>query len=472
MPDPGIPGISGIGGTARGSPPPRSAVRSLPRVLRRAVDRVLAVIANTALRLLFRSIEIEGLEHLPRHRPMLVVANHFNGFVDPVLLVRGLHRLPRFLAKATLWDVVVARPFLALAGIIPVHRPEDHEGASGNTSTFRTCHEVLAEGAVVALFPEGTTHDRPSLDKVRTGAARIALGAKAAGVEGLMIVPVGLVFDDKLALRSRAAVRVGAPIDIDEEIGDCVQPGGEVSEENRDAVRRLTGEIDEHLRRVAPEYDSVREREVFGRAADVALRTSGMRPGQRVPLIEREELGQRLAGRSETDRTAVADATAHYQLDLDLANLSDADVVERQRVGSLLARAIAATVLAVVLAPIAAVGIAVNIIPYWIVSAVGRRVVVPVTKGTVRLLTAIIVFPLSWIAWSLWAEWPSWEGLFLSFVLSPLAGLVAVFMLEYVARVWRSWRAWGAVRERKFLLGPLREQRQVLVDLVDLVDKA
>jgi len=431
------------------------------------VDRVLAGVASVALRLLFRSIEIEGLENLPRHRPMVVVANHFNGFVDPVLLVRGLHRLPRFLAKATLWKVVVARPFLALAGIIPVHRPEDHDDATGNTSTFRTCHEVLAKGAVVALFPEGTTHDRPALDRVRTGAARIALGATAAGVEGLMVVPVGLVFDDKLALRSRAAVRVGAPIDLDGDIDTYVRPGGEVGEENRDAVRRLTADIDQRLRDVAPEYDSVRERAVFGRAADIALRTPEMRRGARVPLVEREELGQRLAGRPGPERDAVADATAHYQLDLDLAGLTDPDVVGHQRVRSLLGHAVAATILAVVLAPIALAGLAANIIPYWIVAFVGRRVEVPVTKGTVRLLTAIVVFPLSWIAWSLWAEWPSWAELVISFVLAPILGLVAVFMLEFVAQVWRSWRAWQSVRERRALLGPLREQRRALVALVD-----
>ncbi len=432
---------------------------------------MLAVIASTALRLLFRSIEIEGLERLPRDRPLLVVANHFNGFVDPVLLIRGLHRLPRFLAKASLWNVVVARPFLALAGIIPVHRPEDSpsgsDDSSENVSTFRTCHEVLGRGEVVALFPEGTTHDRPSLDKVRTGAARIALGAKAVGVEGLMVVPIGLVFDSKLALRSRAAVRVGEPIDLDEQIGDYVDDGDEVSEENRTAVRRLTAEIGDRLRAVAPEYDTVRDRGAFGRAAAVALRTPAMPALEPVPLVAQEELGQRLAERPEPERAAVFDATARYQLDLDLAKLGDADVAGRTRAGPLLVRAIVVTVFAVVLAPIAVLGIVVNIIPYWIVIAVGRRVVVPVTKGTVRLLTAIIVFPLTWIVWSLWAEWPSWEAIALSFLVAPACGLVAVFMLEHITRVWRTWRAWGNQRERRSLIAPLRESRAELVALVD-----
>ena len=110
-------------------------------------------------------------------------------------------RLPRFLGKSTLWDVWPLRPFLALAGIIPVYRAVDPSSgaggtrrATGNRSSFEACHRVLARQGMVALFPEGTTHDIPRLDEIRTGAARIALGARAAGVRDLLILPMGLGF--------------------------------------------------------------------------------------------------------------------------------------------------------------------------------------------------------------------------------------------------------------------------------------
>ncbi len=427
---------------------------------------MLAVVANLALRLLFRSIEIEGLERLPRHRPLLIVANHFNGFVDPVLLVRGLHRMPRFLAKSTLWKVWPARPFLALAGIIPVHRSQDDPDTAGNVSTFRTCHEVLGRGAVVAIFPEGTTHDRPSLDEVRTGAARIALGAKAAGVDGLMIVPVGLVFDDKIALRSRAAVRVGEPIDLDHELRQFVPEDIPVSEDDRPAVRRLTDEIAARLRAVAPEYESAREHGVLSLAAEVALRREDARPGTRVPLVRREELAQTLAQRKPRARAEIEQVLGRYRLDLGLAQLRDDELVARLRPTRILARAVVVTIWALLVLPFALLGLLVNIVPYWIVVAAGRRVATPVTKGTVRLLTAIIVFPLAWVTWSFFAEWPSWGELVLSFVVAPVFGLVAVFTFEHVATVVRAWRSWQAVRERRWTLPSLEEDRAALVGLV------
>ncbi len=53
----------------------------------------------------------------------------------------------------------------------------------GNEDAFVECHRALSAGDVVAIFPEGTTHDRPRIDPIKTGAARIALGARATGAE-------------------------------------------------------------------------------------------------------------------------------------------------------------------------------------------------------------------------------------------------------------------------------------------------
>ena len=190
---------------------------------------------------LFRRVEVVG-DPEARGRPVLLVANHFYGFVDPVVLMQVFGRLPRFLAKSTLWDVVPARPLLALAGMIPVHRPEDR-GAGGhdNADVFAACHEVLAADGFVGIFPEGTTHDDPAIREVRTGAARIALGAHAAGVRDLVILPVGVHYDDKVALRSNAWPASLPMYDIAAEVSAA---GHRMDSEDRDAVTQVTEVID------------------------------------------------------------------------------------------------------------------------------------------------------------------------------------------------------------------------------------
>ena len=129
--------------------------------------------------------------------------SHLNGFVDPVVCIAGVRRMPRFIAKRALWKVVPARPLLALVGVVPVERRQDSADTSSNRSSFEACHRALAKGHAVAIFPEGTTHDRLQLAPIHTGAARIALGARAAGVEGITIVPVGILYESKFKLRSR-----------------------------------------------------------------------------------------------------------------------------------------------------------------------------------------------------------------------------------------------------------------------------
>jgi len=71
------------------------------------------------------------------------------GLVDGLVLMAVLPRYPRFLGKATLYRILPLAPFLHLAGVVPVHRAKDAEGASGravtrNDAAFRTSRELLA----------------------------------------------------------------------------------------------------------------------------------------------------------------------------------------------------------------------------------------------------------------------------------------------------------------------------------------
>ena len=191
------------------------------------------------------------------------MANHFNGLVDPVLIVAGMRRLPRFMAKGTLWKVVAARPFLRLVGLVPVYRARDGDTA-GNADSFARVVEVLARDGTVAIFPEGTTHDEPRLAEVRTGAARIAAQAWVEAPE-LEIVPVGITYEDKVAIRSRVLLRAGPPLRSD-------AIGRPVTIEDHEAVNDLTERIGEAITSLSPDYASRLEAGGLGRAAEVTLR--------------------------------------------------------------------------------------------------------------------------------------------------------------------------------------------------------
>jgi 1-acyl-sn-glycerol-3-phosphate acyltransferase len=429
--------------------------------VRRAIDRVIGLLALLLVRGFFRHVEITGAERVPRGRPMVVVANHFNGFVDPIVIAAAARRLPRFIGKAAIAKVRVSRPFLKLAGVVLVQRRVDGEAGTMNVSAFRACHEVLRHKAIVAIFPEGTTHDRPRIDPVRTGAARIALGAREAGATGLCVVPVGLTYPDKLGLRSDVLVRVGAPIDLDRDLAAVLPAGAAAREDDRAAVDALTAEIDRRLRAVSPDFADLDEWLALDRAAQVAARGGRV---DRPTLTERAELAGRLGRAAEDGRSAVRRSVADYVLALEVAHLTDdaiADEAPRVYVG----RRVVAPILLVLLAsPLLVYGVAANVVPYLIVAALSLRVRAVVTKGTVRLLAALVVFPLSWlIAGSIVAD--GWAVL-LAAAAAAVGGFLTVLALEALAGAVRALAGLRARVERRARLDGLRGHRDDVVATV------
>jgi glycerol-3-phosphate O-acyltransferase / dihydroxyacetone phosphate acyltransferase len=435
-------------------------------VTRRILDRLLYAIAWFASEGFFRDIEVTGDERVPpKGTPCLVVANHFNGFVDPLLVIRGLGRVPRFLAKATLWTVWPARPLFALAGMVPVHRRVDSGGSgsgAGNEAAFRRAYEVLGAGEVVAIFPEGTTHDEPRLADMRTGAARIALGA-AATTRGLQILPVGVVVEDKLETRSRALVQVGHPIDLDQALTDGnLTPDAD----DHDAVRGLTTHIADELRAITPDFETGREHGALTLAAEIVARTPGRQARGEVALAEREQFAKALGALPADQRTEVRAAVADYQLDLALLGVRDSELVAGLDVHQVAVRLVRTAVLLLVLAPLALLGILVNLVPGALVVLAGQWAEAPVSKGTTRVLTALAVFPAAW--WLVAAlSTDGWLRIAGAMLLLAVCGLVAAVWADVASGSLRDLRAWRSVRNRRALLGPARSHRAELVERLE-----
>ncbi|HEV3051507.1 MAG TPA: 1-acyl-sn-glycerol-3-phosphate acyltransferase [Longimicrobium sp.] len=185
---------------------------------------------------------------VPKEGPVLLVANHPNSLMDPALVAAVARRPVRFLAKAPLFTDPLVGWLVRGAGAIPVYRRADDEAeVAKNEDTFRAVYAVLAEGAAVAIFPEGLSHSEPSLAPLKTGAARIALGAAALLGRPIPIVPVGLTFRRKETFRSDALAVVGEPVEWAGLEGRGV--------EDYEAVRELTARIHAALHAVTVNLD-------------------------------------------------------------------------------------------------------------------------------------------------------------------------------------------------------------------------
>ena len=126
---------------------------------------------------------VRGAEHLPDSGSVVVSPNHYSD-IEPVVIgyaMYKLKRMPRFLAKDSLFRVPVLGWMLTKAGQVPVQRA----GGSG-AKTLAQARSIAGAGHAVVIYPEGTLTRDPDLWPMRGkfGAVRTALDA------GIPLIPV------------------------------------------------------------------------------------------------------------------------------------------------------------------------------------------------------------------------------------------------------------------------------------------
>jgi 1-acyl-sn-glycerol-3-phosphate acyltransferase len=430
--------------------------------MRDLADRAMTGLARLLVRIFFRSIELDGGERLPAAGPVVLVANHSNGLVDGLLLMATLQRYPRFLGKSTLFRIPPLWPFLKLGGVIPVYRTVDAVPGDHNVSAFATSHRLLREGAMVAVFPEGISHDELSLQPLKTGAARIALDAANDGAAGLVTVAVGLVYDAKARFRSRALVRVGDPVRVDGRSGRDRDDG---PADERAAVRALTGDLAAQLSRVTPTFASWTQAEELPRIAEVLVRTPGVGLAVDVGLGAQVHVAARLAVLEQAFPGALHQLRADYatyRRGLDLIGVNDAQLTAGPRRRRLTVAWAAAKV--VVAVPFAVVGVLVHVVSFQVVKAAAKRPTNEGIRATVKLLGCFVLFAVTYtvVGVIVGRAFGPWAGL-LAAAGAPICGLLAVRALGRVQRIGGFVEGLRVVRAQRDMLESVLAQRAAVV---------
>jgi 1-acyl-sn-glycerol-3-phosphate acyltransferase len=410
------------------------------------------IFAHVYTLVLFRGVEVEG--SASHDGPRLIVANHFGGLVDAIVVVRALGGLPYIVAKSTLFKRLPMRLGLRALGVVPVYRQMDHSDMGKNVSSFHEVAKMLAKGRTVLIFPEGTVTDAQELQKVRTGAARMALSAIETGVHNLAIIPVGITYEDKVSSRSRVLVEGGDRITSDD-IRELAR-GEEPQESDRVLVDQVTALVAERLGAVSPDFGSlVRERTMM-LAASIHLRTGMTEVFADPTMAELRSVAQELANSIDVEDENRLAATGRYQLALTAGGLEDDQIQPMPKLTDLARIALVKGFIVVVMAPFALIGLTANFIAILLVMGVGAFVKEPVSKGTARVITGMIVFPLSWIILLVLTD-PSAMWLTLLLVIVGLVFLV--LGIAQVVDLFEALSGWWAVRNHLALLPDLSKLR-------------
>lgn len=165
----------------------------------RGVDIFYWVMKNIVVGPLLLSIFrpwVIGLDKVPATGPVIVASNHLS-FIDSIFLPLIMRRRMVFLAKSEYFTGKglkgwATKMFFTAAGQLPI----DRSGGKASEASLNTGLAVLADGAVLGIYPEGTRSPDGRLYRGRTGVARMVLEAGApiitvAMVDTEKVMPIG-----------------------------------------------------------------------------------------------------------------------------------------------------------------------------------------------------------------------------------------------------------------------------------------
>lgn len=412
----------------------------------------LKLLTRTSFRIFYPYSDSEGGQHLRFRGPGIVVSNHPNTLLDVLNTAMRTRRLVFFLANAGLFQHPVANWLLNRLYCIPIKRAKDADNRRvNNAESFSRSYDHLAGGGVMYIAPEGGSEMERRLRPLKTGTARIALGAEAKRGFGLdlHIYPVGLNYEQPRYCGSRQYVRVGEPLRV-------ADWRGAYERDQIRAVKELTRELESRMRSLVLHTTDARQDQLLYRL-ETLLRNDEPLPAREHHYRSRALLAQlqRLQADDPTAYHALIQAAEDYRQLLREHGLTDRGVSPATPDGWGLWTWLGA--------PIWAYGRLNNLLPFEVPRMVQRRLgLYPGYDATVKIGVGWFTFPVFYAlqTWLFSLFFPAWGWLYLLSL--PISGRLAWRYARYVQprREKRKWLRWK--KEHAEMATQVQAQRERL----------
>ncbi|GAB2460436.1 hypothetical protein GCM10011375_10890 [Hymenobacter qilianensis] len=370
---------------------------------------LLKPLIQLGLRVFFRRIEVPHRKRLQTPGPLIIAANHPNTLMDPLVVAANRRDSVAFLAKSTFFKGPFMKWLMAQTNSIPIYRRQDAEGesvahvspaelAQRNEATFGRSYDYLDQGGTIMIFPEGTSVTERRLRPLKTGAARIALGAAARHDfrREVQILPVGINYFDPSRFRSDVLLNVALPIQVSDYAALYAQDPIAAADELTEEIRRR---LEENLviTRDAAEDELVQQVE----------RTFGehLAPNDEETLYDNFELSRNLSEaiiyfekHDPARLQEVREKLSEYLRELRALRLTD-ESLESGNKGERWLRG-AKTALRLALGfPVYVYGVVNNYLPYRVPSLVAQRATKEVEfVAPILMVTGMLTFSLAYAA--------------------------------------------------------------------------
>jgi glycerol-3-phosphate O-acyltransferase/dihydroxyacetone phosphate acyltransferase len=225
---------------------------------------LIRFMVRVLLHIFYRNIQVQGIENVPKDKPVIITGVHCNGLLDAAVISLASPRQVSFVCKSTLFQMPILGFLLKQLRAVPVKRRQDFIDPTGqqreqdNSTAFEGMYQCLNRNGAFAIFPEGVSHNESDFQELKTGFARAAIGAlkNNSSLESVYICPMGLNYLNKSAFRSDIFINFNKPIIVTKTQVEQL----ETPEQERELVHKLRDQLCEYLKQVtlvAPSWNHI-----------------------------------------------------------------------------------------------------------------------------------------------------------------------------------------------------------------------
>jgi len=169
---------------------------------------------STGLFFFFKKISAHNEENIPKKGAVLLVSNHKNALLDPLLIATTMKRSTHFLTRASAFKLKPVYWFLSTLNMIPIYRMRDGKKTlAKNEAIFNKCYDILIKKKCLLIFPEGTHNIKRWVNPLSKGFTRITFGALEHYPDlELHVVPIGLNYTNATDFAESVSIYYGKPI--------------------------------------------------------------------------------------------------------------------------------------------------------------------------------------------------------------------------------------------------------------------
>ncbi len=430
----------------------------------------LQKIISLGLRMYYSEIKVVHRELLKHDGPKIIICNHPNTLIDAWLIGTQLGEPAYFMTKGVFFNSPWKKRFLRSLNMIPINRAgEMRTSGVENKDTFEECYRLLGEGKTLVIFPEGTSTMELKLRELKSGTARIALEAENRfdGKLNLKVIPVGLLYTQGEKFRSKILIQMGKGILVQNHLK-------EYAENPSLASKKLTQEFRAMLEKVLVTPQDEAEEDLILRLEKV-FKSKYKNPSHDVQedvkftkeIRDRMELIQLVAPWKNLE---IQKQLVDLEWKLQRSEIQT-DFLDRKWRGRMFLRQILFSFIGILLGlPVFIYGFIHNAIPYYITDFSIPKI----TKdkeyyAPLGILIGMVLYPLTYLIFTFFIRHYfelSWWQTLVYFMTLPLSGMFTHQLARYIHHVYQKFRFMMKMFKDKSKMLELKEEKEVLYDLV------